>query len=213
TWGGEGGGVLINQCPHNLDLWQWVCGMPKRMRAFCHFGKFHDIEVEDDVTAYAEYENGATAVFISTTGEAPGSNSWEIVGDRGSLKLEGGKLTFKRTVVPVSQFLRESPHGFASPEVWTIDIPGGKDEGHKAVTKDWVKSIREGTPLFIPGQEGVNGLMLSNAMLLSAWTDNWVNLPIDEELYLAELNKRIESSTFQKQEPAKGQAMNFAGTF
>jgi hypothetical protein len=97
--------------------------------------------------------------------------------------------------------------------VWTIDIPGGKDEGHKAVTKNWVQSIREGTPLFIPGQEGINGLMLSNAMLLSAWTDNWVNLPIDEDKYLQELNKRIESSTFQKEEPAKGEAMTFAGTF
>lgn len=212
TWGGEGGGVLINQCPHNLDLWQWVCGMPKRMRAFCQFGKFHDIEVEDDVTAYAEYENGATAVFISTTGEAPGSNTWEIVGDRGSLKLEGGKLTFRRTVVPVSQFLRESDQGFAKPEVWTIDIPGGRDEGHKAVTKDWVKSIREGTPLFIPGQQGINGLMLSNAMLLSTWTDNWVDLPIDEDKYLRELKKRIKSSTYKKPE-AQNKAMEVAGTF
>ena len=72
TWAGEGGGVLINQCPHNLDLWQWICGMPARIRAFCSYGKYHDIEFEDDVTAYMEYENGATGVFITTTGEAPG---------------------------------------------------------------------------------------------------------------------------------------------
>jgi predicted dehydrogenase len=213
TWGGEGGGVLINQCPHNLDLWQWVCGMPKRMRAFCEFGKYHNIEVEDSVTAYAEYENGATAVFISTTGEAPGSNSWEIVGDRGSLKLEGGKLTFRRTVESVSKFLQESKGAFSTPETWTIDIPiNGKDEGHMGVTKDWVRAIREGTPLYIPGQEGINGLMLSNSMLLSTWTDDWVNLPIDEDKFLSELEKRIKNSTFKKPE-TESKAVNFAGSF
>ncbi len=112
TWSGEGGGVLMNQSPHNLDLWQWICGMPRRVRAFCHFGKYHNIEVEDDVTAYVEYENGATGVFITSTGEAPGSNSFEITGDRGKLLLSGGKLTFWRTRISVSEHLRTTPRGF-----------------------------------------------------------------------------------------------------
>ena len=111
TWAGEGGGVLANQCPHNLDLWQWICGMPERVRAFCHFGKYHDIEVEDDVTAYAEYANGATGVFITSTGEAPGTNRLEISADNGKVVLEGGKITFWRTRVPSSQFLKEWPNG------------------------------------------------------------------------------------------------------
>jgi predicted dehydrogenase len=104
TWSGEGGGVLANQSPHNLDLWQWICGMPARVRAFCAFGKYHDIEVEDDVTAFVEYPNGATGTFITSTGEAPGSFNFEIVGDRGRLVLTDNKLTFYRTTVPVSQF-------------------------------------------------------------------------------------------------------------
>ena len=116
TWAGEGGGVLANQCPHNLDLWQWICGMPQRVRAFCRFGQYHDIEVEDDVTAYVEYENGATGVFITSTGEAPGTNRLEISADRGKVVLEGGKITFWRTTESASKFLVEWPHGFGSPE-------------------------------------------------------------------------------------------------
>ena len=113
TWKGEGGGVLLNQCPHNLDLLQWLCGMPIKMPAFCRLGKYHNIEVDDEVTAYFEYPNGATGVFITTTGEAPGTNRLEIVGDRGKVVLESGKITFTRTEVPVAQFSRQ--HGDVQP--------------------------------------------------------------------------------------------------
>lgn len=213
TWAGEGGGVLVNQCPHNLDLWQWICGMPTRVRAHCAFGKYHDIEVEDEVTAYVEYPNGATGVFITTTGEAPGSNRFEITGDRGKLLLEGGKLTFWRTRVPVSQFVKESPTGFATPEVWTCDIPGGGGEAHKGITKNWVSAILKGTPLLARGEEGINGVQLANAMLLSSWTDNnWVSVPVDEELFYAKLQEKIKTSTFKKQ-GAAGKAIEFNGTF
>ena len=212
TWAGEGGGVLINQCPHNLDLWQWICGTPTRVRAFCAFGKYHDIEVEDDVTAYVEYENGATGTFITTTGEAPGSNSFEIVGDRGRLLLADGKLTFWRTRVPVSQFLRESDQGFATPETWKCEISASGGEGHIGITKNWLKAIREGTPLLAPGEEGINSLQISNAMHLSSWTDNWVDVPVDEERYHRELKKRIKNSRF-KEKQGKNKAQEFAGTF
>ncbi len=212
TWAGEGGGVLINQCPHNLDLWQWIAGMPKRVRAFCYFGKYHKIEVEDDVTAYVEYPNGATGAFITTTGEAPGTNRLEISGDRGKVVLENGKLTFWRTRVPVSQFLRETKESFATPEQWACEVPTGRDGGgHKEITQSWVNSIAKGTPLMAPGEEGIRSLELSNAMLLSAWTDSWVNLPIDEEKFHAELKKRIETSTFKK--PTGGKAVDVAGSF
>ena len=123
TWAGEGGGVLINQCPHNLDLWQWICGMPVRIRAFCSYGKYHDIEVEDDVTAYMEYENGATGVFVTTTGDAPGTNRLEITGDRGKVVVEDGKLTFWRLRVSERQFNREYKGGSGSPECWKCEIP------------------------------------------------------------------------------------------
>ncbi|MHC4745551.1 MAG: Gfo/Idh/MocA family protein, partial [Planctomycetota bacterium] len=123
TWGGEGGGVLANQCPHNLDLWQWVLGMPKRVSAVCSFGKYHNIEVEDEVNAYMEYENGATAQFVTTTGEAPGTNRWEIVGDKGKLVVEGGKLALTKNAVSAREFGKTSKESFASPKTETTDVP------------------------------------------------------------------------------------------
>lgn len=211
TWAGEGGGVLANQCPHNLDLWQWICGMPERVRAFCHFGKYHDIEVEDDVTAYVEYENGATGVFITSTGEAPGTNRLEISADNGKVVLEGGHITFWRTRVPSSQFLKEWPNGFGSPEVWKCEVPfrGGGEE-HKGITKNWVQAIQQGTPLLADGQEGIRGVELANAMMLSTWTDDWVDIPVDEERFYAELKKRVAQSEVKE---GGGKVMNVDGTF
>lgn len=214
TWAGEGGGVLVNQCPHNLDLWQWICGMPSRIRAFCGFGRFHNIEVEDSVTAYAEYPNGATGVFITTTGEAPGSSSLEIIGDRGRLRMEGNTLTFWRTASPVQEFLDTCPRGFDKPETWKCDIPvsgRGNPNEHGEIVKNWCAAIRDGKPLLASGAEGINGVQLANAMLLSAWTDTWANIPTDEEKYYELLQEKIKNSTFEKN--ASGKALNFEGTF
>lgn len=199
TWSGEGGGVLLNQDPHQLDLWQWICGMPKRVRSFMSFGKYRDIEVEDDVTAYVEYENGATGLFVTSIGEAPGTNRFEISGDKGKLVVENGKLTFWRLRTPESQFNQEFKGGFGSPESWKIDIPTpGENSQHNGILKDWVNAILNGTELLAPGIEGINGLTLSNAMHLSAWTDDWVDLPFDEDLYYEKLKERIDNSTFTK---------------
>ncbi|WP_020620084.1 Gfo/Idh/MocA family protein [Paenibacillus daejeonensis] len=200
TWAGEGGGVLINQDPHQLDLWQWTTGlMPKRVRAFCSFGKHRDIEVENDVTAYVEYENGATGVFVTSTFEAPGTNRFEISGDRGKIVIEDGKIRFWRTRVLESEFNRDFQGGFGQPECWAIDIPvSGGGNQHSGITQDWVKAIQTGSPLLAPGEEGIKGLMISNAMLLSTWTDNWVDLPIDEELFYNKLQEQIERSKSSK---------------
>lgn len=200
TWGGEGGGVLINQDPHQLDLWQWTIGMmPTRVRAFCYFGKHRNIEVEDDVTAFVEYENGATGVFVTTTGEAPGTNRLEISGDRGKIVIEDGKLTFWRLRVPESEFNATFEGSFGEPECWKCDIPiRGDYPDHKGITQNWVNAILHGEELIAPGEEGIKGLMLSNAMLLSTWTDNWVDLPIDEELFYSHLQKQIQQSESKK---------------
>ena len=211
TWAGEGGGVLANQCPHNLDLWQWICGMPGRVRAFCHFGKYHDIEVEDDVTAYVEYENGATGVFLTSTGEAPGTNRLEISADNGKVVMEGGRIDFWRTRLPASKFLTEWKGGFGSPEVWKCELPfksGG--EGHVGITRNWVQGIRQGTPLLAKGTEGIRGVELANAMLLSTWTDDWVDIPVDEDLFYEELQKRVATS--KTKDGSKG-PIDVDGTF
>ncbi|MFC4301878.1 Gfo/Idh/MocA family protein [Cohnella boryungensis] len=197
TWAGEGGGVLINQDPHQLDLWQWTTGlMPVRMRAFCSFGKHRDIEVENDVTTYVEYENGATGVFVTSTYECPGTNRYEISADRGKIVIEDDKMTFWRLRQAESEFNRTNTQAFAQPECWKFEIPisaGGTR--HKDITQNWTNAIRLGTPLLAPGEEGIRGLMLSNAMLLSTWMDDWVKLPIDEPLFYEKLQERIAASS------------------
>jgi predicted dehydrogenase len=212
TWAGEGGGVLMNQAPHNLDLFQWIAGMPCRVRAFCKFGRYHNIEVDDDVTAYVEYPNGASGVFITTTGETPGRNFFEIVADRGSVLMEGGKITFRRTRKGITEHINTCPGGFDKPETWTIDIPGGSGPEHKGITQNWINAIRTGSPLLASGTEGIHGLMLGNAMLMSTWIDNWVDLPLDEARYEAMVKEKAATSRFKK--PATGgKALNFSGTF
>ena len=211
TWQGEGGGVLLNQSPHNLDLWQWICGMPTRVRAYCGFGKYHNIEVEDDVTAFVQYANGATGTFITATGEAPGTQSLEIVGDRGKVLWADGKLTFWQTRIPVSEWTKTAKGGFDKPETWKIDIPVKGGEDHKGITKNFVNAILHGTPLLAKGQEGINGVTLANAMLLSSWTDTWVDLPLDDELYYQKLQEKIHNSDFKKD--PEGKSLEFAGTF
>lgn len=200
TWAGEGGGVLINQCPHNLDLLQWTLGMmPSRIRAFCHFGKHREIEVEDDVTAYMEFDNGATGVFTTTVADAPGTNRYEITGDRGKIVIEDDKLTFYRLQTLESEFNKSYKGGFGHPDVWTCDVPiKGENSQHKGITQDFTNSILNGTPLLAPGEEGIHGLTLSNAMYLSTWIDNWVDLPIDEDLFHKQLQERIAASQVKK---------------
>ena len=212
TWAGEGGGVLLNQDPHQLDLWQWICGMPKRVRAFCYYGKYHNIEVEDDATAYVEYENGATGLFVTSTGEAPGTNRLELSGDRGKIVVEDGRLTFWRLRVSERQFNAEYKGGFGSPEVWKCEVPvSGHHTGHVGILRNWINAIVKGTPLLAPGEEGIRGLTISNAMHLSSWTDSWIELPLDEELFYRMLQEKIAKSTFKK--PSTNRTMDVSGTF
>lgn len=200
TWAGEGGGVMLNQSPHQLDLWQWITGMmPTRVRAFCGFGKYHDIEVEDDVTAYVEYENGATGLFVTSTGEAPGTNRFEVVGDRGKLVVENGQLTFWRLRQSERAFNQEYKGGFGQPECWKIDIPvHGQADQHVGILKNWTNAILYDEELLAPGPEGIKSLAISNAVYLSSWIDGWVEMPIDEDLFYEKLQEKIKQSTYKK---------------
>lgn len=195
TWSGEGGGVLLNQCPHQLDLWQWICGMPVRVKSHMHFGLWHDIEVEDDVTTYVEYENGATGVFITTTGDACGTNRFEIQLDKAKIVAEGSKLTVMEFEVSEPEFSATNKEPFGNIKVKEVEIEtDGQNPQHAGVLNAWADAIRKGTPMVAHGSEGIHGLMLSNAMHLSAWLGETVELPIDEDLYYEELKKRIATS-------------------
>lgn len=195
TWDGEGGGVLLNQCPHNMDLLQWICGMPEKVHAFCHNGKWHDIEVEDDVTAYLEYPNGATGVFVTTTADAPGTNRFEVTLEMGKLVCENDKLTLYKLAENERTFCKTAKGGFDTPECTVTEIgTDGLNEQHMGVLKAFAGKILHGTPLVAEGVEGINGLTLSNAMHLSSWLGKDIEIPFDEELFLEELNKRRSSS-------------------
>ncbi len=195
TWSGEGGGVLLNQCPHNLDLWQWICGMPVKVRAFMAEGKWHDIEVEDDVTAYVEYANGATGVFITSTGDTPGTNRFEIIMDGGKLVCEKDELWLYKNKMSEPEFTSTWKGGFGEPGYDLIKVEtDGFNPQHAGVLRAFAAHILKGEPLVASGVEGINGLTLSNAMHLSAWTDSTVELPMDEDKFLELLNVRRANS-------------------
>lgn len=203
TWRGEGGGVLLNQCPHNLDLWQWIFGMPQRVRAFCGFGRFHDIEVEDQVTAYFEYDSGTTGVFITSTGEAPGTNRLEVAGDRGKLVLENGALSFTRNEVLASEYSRTTPERFGAPPVWNVQVPLPAAAGqHLGIVHNFVRAILDDEPVAAPAVEGIHSVELANAMIYSALQAETVKLPLDSMAYAAELERLIRDSRHEKPKSA-----------
>ncbi len=196
TWSGEGGGVLLNQCPHNLDLWQWICGMPAKVTAKMHFGKWHDIEVDDDVSAYVEYPNGATGVFVTTTGDDPGTNRFEITCDKGKLLAEGGKLYMWKTDVSEAEFLKTNKEFFGKRSFTYTEVQtDGEHTMHMGVLRAFAANILHGTPLVADGREGINGLTLSNSMHLSAWLGREIDIAaFDHELFYSELMKRVATS-------------------
>ncbi len=195
TWRGEGGGVLLNQCPHQIDLWQWLFGMPRRVRAFAAFGRRHPIEVEDEVTAYFEYDSGATGTFITSTGEYPGSNRLEISGDRGRLVFEGDRLSRDGTTVAVSDYGRTSPERFKGPGVWRYEaLESDRGPQHAGIIQNFVDAILDGAPLTAPAEEGIRSVELANAMMYSALEDRTIDLPLDGAAYEARLRSLIDGS-------------------
>jgi predicted dehydrogenase len=199
TWKGEGGGVLINQCLHQLDMLQWLLGMPARVRSFVQLGRFHHIEVEDNVTAYMEFPNAATGVFISSTGEAPGTNRLEIVGEMGQLLLARDKLLFFRNEVSMFEQSKTSLLGFQKPAVWNIEIPFATEAAqHATITQNFIDSILDGVPLTAPGEEGLHSIELANVMLYSGLLHQTMELPLDGAAYEKKLNELIAASKFEK---------------
>ena len=195
TWAGEGGGVLLNQCPHQLDLWQWICGMPVSVEAKLSYGLWHDIEVEDDVTAYVKYANGATGVFVTTTGDAHGTNRLEIQLDRARIVVEGGKISLLVYEMTEQAFSKTNAEPFATVAASKSEVEtDGENPQHVGVINAWGGAILRGEPLVADGSEGINGLTLSNAMHLSSWLGREVKLPLDEELFYGELMKRVAGS-------------------
>jgi predicted dehydrogenase len=213
TWKGEGGGVLLNQCLHNLDTLQWLCGMPSQVRGFCQLGRFHQIEVEDDVTAWLRWPNGATGTFIASTGESPGTNRLEIAGTGGKLVLEDNRLIFTRNEIDALEFSRSADQGFAKPDAWSSEIPFENAVlPHATMMQNFVEAILDGRPLIVPGGEGLNSVELANVILYSSLLDQLVRLPMDAAAWERKLSELVAESTVQKR-VARVSADDFASSF
>jgi predicted dehydrogenase len=200
TWGGEGGGVLLNQSPHNLDLYQWFMGMPQQVTGFTSLGKYHHIEVEDEVTAFFEHENGMVGHFITSTAESPGTNRLEIVGEGGKLVVENGGLTFWRNHHSMFEQIRTSPDSYEPVANVIEDVPflHHGQPGHALVIENFANAILKGEPLIVPAPEGIHQIHLGNAIMLSSFIGKPVELPIDAAAYASELAERARNSPFQK---------------
>jgi predicted dehydrogenase len=199
TWRGEGGGVLLNQCLHNLDVLQWLCGLPAKVRSFAQLGRYHDIEVEDNVTAYLEWANGATGVFITSSGEAPGTNRLELAGTKGKVVLENNQLTFTRNAVDMIEHCRTSKVGFLKPEATQVNLPfTDATTPHATLMTNFADAILDGTPLIAPGAEGLGSVELANVLLYSSLLEQTIQLPMDGAAFEAKLNELIANSRFEK---------------
>lgn len=202
TWAGEGGGTMINQNPHQLDLMQWLVGMPKRVWSACYFGKNRDIEVEDEVTAYFEYENGAVGLYMTTVSEFPGTNRLEIAGNKGKLVYENGKITIQKTSMTEEEFNADESHTFGPipmepEEVFEVST-GDANKGRREIIENWIDAATTGAPLLVPGYEGIKSLTLSNAIYLSTWNQEWIDLPLDEDAFYEKLQEKIAASVYVK---------------
>ncbi len=212
TWSGEGGGVLLNQCPHQLDLWQWILGLPKKVQSFMHYGQWHDIEVEDDVTTYMEYEDGHTGVFITSTGDPHGTNRFEVQMDGAQLVVENDKLYLTELEQLEQDWTKTNTQPFGSVPGKEIEVEtDGLNPQHQGVFEAFAAAILRGEPLIAGGEEGLRGLTLSNAMHLSAFLGRPVEIPFDEHLYYEELMKRVASS--RRKAPAKAVFAGTEGTY
>ena len=199
TWAGEGGGVLLNQCPHQIDLLIWLCGMPKTVQAHCHEGKWHHIEVEDDVTAYMEFMNGATGVFTASTGDLPGTNRLEIDCEKGKIVCEDGKVLCTRLDENERElcFRSDDPwyRGHAREETVQTD---GENPQHTGVLNAFAGHLLHGTPLIADAEDGLRALQLSNAIHYSGWTGKAVSVPVPQKSFHEELEKKIAGSHSRK---------------
>jgi predicted dehydrogenase len=196
TWRGEGGGLLLNQCMHQLDLLQWLCGMPRTVRGFCDFGKYHDIEVEDEVTAVLDYDNDASGVFVSSSGEFPGTNRLEITGDQGSLLLEDNRLNVAITGMSAKTFSCSTDTCFTIPDIETYEYSFTHHGGqHEEILDNFVRAVRGETELIAPAREGINAVELANAILYSALQEATVSLPLNSMKYKQCLETLIQQSS------------------
>ncbi len=210
TWAGEGGGVLLNQAPHNLDIWQWICGMPVKVQAKCEIAKYHNIEVEDEAIINVVFEDGANGTFITSTGEYPGTNRLEISGEQGKLVLENNTLKWWKLEQNESEFRFASKEGFDKIDMQCLEIrPTSKETAHRGILQNFTNAVLHGEELIAPGFDGINELTISNAAYLSSWNNGAeIHLPFNTAEFDYLLACHAEKSSHHQN---KGKALSGDG--
>ena len=200
TWKGEGGGLLVNQSPHNLDIYQWLFGMPQEVTAFYSTGKYHEIEVEDEVSAFFQHENGMIGHFICSTAESPGTNRLEICGELGKLVYENEQVTIFKNSVSCLEVIEKADESF--PEIENIETSfraiNSTGNHHALLLQNFGRAILFHEPLVAPGVDGICSLTISNGLILSGLEKKKVCFPIDSIEYGELLKKQIKSSSPKK---------------
>lgn len=195
TWKGECGGLLINQCQHYLDIWQWLLGMPDQVYASVDYGKYNDFTVDDSVDLQFFYENGLHGTFISASGETPSVNRLELWGTKGRLCLKDGvKLTFDENVMSTEEFARVNTdiYGKLDHRIREISVKPQGETGYRRLFQNFTDHIRKGVPLLTDGNDGLRTLTLANGAYLSSWLGRKVDFPIDDDEYARRLEEKAE---------------------
>jgi predicted dehydrogenase len=203
TWQGEGGGVLMNQSPHSLDLVCHLVGQPSRVVAW-NRTMFHHIETEDTSLAMLEWSTdgaaasdsaakraaGALGTLLVSTAQVGEPERLEIAGTRGVLQLSRGGLRLFEADTDLRTFLAENPAPFARPELVPQDVPLESGSGdHAAIYANFLDAITNGAPLVADGAQGRMSLELANALIYSSATSTQVPLPLDRAAYADRLDR------------------------
>ncbi len=185
SWSGEGGGALINQGQHILDIWQWLFDMPQSLYADICFGKYNDFKVDDELTIQMRYKNNLTAVFMLTTGEAVHQERLEIVGNKGKILLEDDTLHIYSYSENCDDYIKTAKVN--SRENLSINeeiIKFDKiEEPYAQMLENFAGAVFGENTLIADGRNAVNPIMLTNAAYYSAWKGEAVKLPIDADEY------------------------------
>lgn len=200
VWNGAYGGTIIDQCPHQVDLWQWIFGMPDRVTCRMGFRSHHNIEVEDEVVAIMEYDSGVMGSFCVSTSVPNGENILRIHLDGANITVRGNSIFIEKFPLSVEEW-EKTPHGLFDKPKAEVEVEietDGKNLQHKGILKAWANAILGKGECVADGKEGINCVILSEAMYLSAFTGRTVSIPFDEDDYLDELSKRLASSERKK---------------
>ncbi|NLS78222.1 MAG: Gfo/Idh/MocA family oxidoreductase [Chloroflexi bacterium] len=199
TWKGEGGGVIMNQAPHWLDLFTWLGGLPSRVLGRT-MTRQHRIEVEDEVSALLEYKNGATGYLHESVNEAPTSSRIELCGEYGKLVVEKDRIRFWEVPQGVRAYSDSSDQMWGSPEAREVEVEvEQRESGHAAIVRNVARHIMYGEPLLTPGHDCINGLQLADAIMLSADRGNrWVDVPVSTRAFNAFIARKQAESQEKK---------------